>query len=59
MKLAQDDDSLNTFFLFCNTPGSLWAFDDLVGEQVWRTDSYGNYPRGENEEGAQLGSDEW
>ena len=59
MKLAQDDDSLNTFFLFCNTPGSLWAFDDLVGEQVWRTDSYGNCPRGENEEGAQLGSDEW
>ena len=26
---------------------------------MWRTDSYVNYPRGENEEGTQLGSDEW
>ena len=26
---------------------------------MWRTDSYGNYPRGKNEEGTQLGSDEW
>ena len=23
------------------------------------SDSYGNYPRGKNEEGTQLGSDEW
>ena len=23
------------------------------------SDSYGNYPRGENEEGTQLGCDEW
>ena len=23
------------------------------------SDSYGDYPRGENEEGTQLGSDEW
>ena len=48
------------FFPFRNTqPGSLRVFNELVGEHVWQTDSYGNYPRGENEERTQLGSDEW
>ena len=60
MKLARDDDPPNTFFPFRNTqPGSLRVFNELVGEHVWQTDSYSNYPRDENEERTQLGSDEW
>ena len=38
---------------------SSWVFNQFHGEQVWRTDSYCNYPGGENKEGTQLGSDKW
>ena len=42
-----------------NRPGSLWVFNELEGEDVWRIKICGKDPRDENEEGTQLGCDEW
>ena len=61
-KLAWDDESPSTFSHLIThwvPSGDSKLFNELVGEQVWRIDRYGNYPCSENEEGTQLGSDEW
>ena len=34
-------------------------FNELESQQVWQIKNYGKDPRGKNEEGTQLGSDEW
>ena len=41
------------------TPDSLRVFNYFEGQQVWRNKNYGKHPRGKNEEGTQLGSDQW
>ena len=45
-KLEKDEGYLQ----FQNTLGSLWVFNELVREEAWQIESYGNYPCGENED---------